>query len=254
VAFGNGLFVAVSSDGTNRVMTSPDGITWTSRTSAADNGWYGVTYGNGLFVAVAFSGTGNRVMTSPDGITWTSRTSAADNPWYGITYGNGQFVAVSGNGNGNRVMTSADGFTWTARSTSVELGWRNITFGNGSVIVISNQGGGDQALRITISAPENSEPAPQPTVDAAAAAREAAAKRETEIRVARTELIERVVNKKDLKPSLFDQADIRGLLSFVSRKDDPCGRLGLEDEQALARDQHVARTIAVDLRLASHAA
>lgn len=24
----NGLFVAVSSDGTNRVMTSPDGITW----------------------------------------------------------------------------------------------------------------------------------------------------------------------------------------------------------------------------------
>jgi hypothetical protein len=107
-------------------------------------------------------------------------------------------------------MTSADGFTWTARSTSVELGWRNITFGNGSVIVVSNQGGGDQALRITISASENSEPAPQPTVDAAAAAREAAAKRETEIRVARTELIERVVNKKDLKPSLFDQADIRG--------------------------------------------
>ena len=34
-----GLFCAVSSTGTgNRVMTSPDGITWTSRTSAADNG------------------------------------------------------------------------------------------------------------------------------------------------------------------------------------------------------------------------
>jgi len=46
------------------VMTSPDGITWTSRTSAADNYWYGVTYGNGTFVAVAASGSGNRVMTS----------------------------------------------------------------------------------------------------------------------------------------------------------------------------------------------
>ena len=47
----------------NRVMTSPDGITWTSRTSP-DNEWRAVTYGNGLFVAVAGTGTGNRVMTS----------------------------------------------------------------------------------------------------------------------------------------------------------------------------------------------
>jgi hypothetical protein len=46
-------------------MTSPDGITWTSRNSAVGNNWISVTYGNGLFVAVAFSGTGNRVMTSP---------------------------------------------------------------------------------------------------------------------------------------------------------------------------------------------
>ena len=86
-------------------MTSPDGITWTSRTSAADNDWYGVTYGNGLFVAVSLSGTGNRVMTSPDGITWTSRTSAADNNWYCVAYGNNLFVAVSISGTGNRVMT-----------------------------------------------------------------------------------------------------------------------------------------------------
>jgi hypothetical protein len=45
-----------------------DGITWTSRTSAADNDWTSVAYGNGLFVAVSNNGTGNRVMTSPD--TW----------------------------------------------------------------------------------------------------------------------------------------------------------------------------------------
>ena len=82
------------------------GITWTSRTPAADNQWSGVTYGNGTFVAVANSGTGNRVMTSPDGITWTSRTSAADTLWYGVTYGNGTFVAVAVAGTGNRVMTS----------------------------------------------------------------------------------------------------------------------------------------------------
>jgi hypothetical protein len=45
-------------------MTSPDGINWTIRTSAADNPWASVCYGNGLFVAVALSGTGNRVMTA----------------------------------------------------------------------------------------------------------------------------------------------------------------------------------------------
>jgi hypothetical protein len=48
VTYGNGLFVAVSSTGTdNRVMTSPDGINWTSRTSAASISWISVTYGNG---------------------------------------------------------------------------------------------------------------------------------------------------------------------------------------------------------------
>jgi len=46
-------------------MTSPDGITWTTRNSAADLGWESVVYGNGRFVAVAaFGGSGNRVMTS----------------------------------------------------------------------------------------------------------------------------------------------------------------------------------------------
>jgi hypothetical protein len=59
-------------------MTSPDGITWTIRTSAADNNWIGVAYGNGLFVAVALSGTGNRVMTSGE-FGLAARTTAAAN-------------------------------------------------------------------------------------------------------------------------------------------------------------------------------
>jgi len=105
ITYGNGLFVAVANGGTNRVMTSPDGITWTSRTAAAANDWYGVTYGDGLFVAVSYTGT-SRVMTSSDGITWTSKSSADDTlQWYGVAYGNGRFVAVSWSG-ANRVMTS----------------------------------------------------------------------------------------------------------------------------------------------------
>ncbi len=142
ITYGNGLFVAVSLNGsiTSKVMTSPDGINWTLRTAAADNQWYDVTYGNGLFVAVASSGTGNRVMTSPDGINWTIRTSAADNNWYGITYGNGLFVAVSGSGS-YKVMTSPDGITWTlSMDSSYAVTLTSITHGNGLFVAISIDG------------------------------------------------------------------------------------------------------------------
>ncbi|MSZ16311.1 MAG: hypothetical protein F2618_01455, partial [Actinobacteria bacterium] len=54
-------------------LVRADGITWTARTSAADNGWTSATWGGPTgqktFVAVSNTGTGNRVMTSPDGIT-----------------------------------------------------------------------------------------------------------------------------------------------------------------------------------------
>ncbi len=138
VTYGNGLFVAVSGDGTNRAMTSPDGITWTARSAAEANTWRSVTYGNGLFVAVAIGGT-NRVMTSPDGITWTARSAAQANSWWSVTYGNGLYVAVSYDGT-NQVMTSPDGSTWTARSASESNLWRSITYGNGLYVAVSSSG------------------------------------------------------------------------------------------------------------------
>jgi gliding motility-associated-like protein len=121
-------------------------VAWASRTSAADNNWYGVAYGNGVFVAVASSGTGNRVMSSPDGITWTARASAADNVWWEITFGNGLFVAVANTGTGNRVMTSPDGITWTARSSAADNNWRNVVYGNGVFVAIAATGTGNRVM------------------------------------------------------------------------------------------------------------
>jgi len=137
IAYGNGLFVAVLNIGSgDRVMTSPDGITWTSRTSyvAANNDWYSVTYGNGLFVAVGSLGC---VMTSPDGITWTSRASPANYFWSSVTYGNGIFVAVSVQGNGDRVMTSPDGSTWTLRTSAADNNWYGVTYGDGIFVAVA---------------------------------------------------------------------------------------------------------------------
>ena len=119
---------------------------WTSRTSAADNGWHSVCHGNGVYVAVSQSGTGNRVMTSPDGITWTSRTSAADNQWWSVCYGNGLFVAVSYDGSGNRVMTSPDGITWTIRTSAADKSWLNVCYGNGLFVAVSENGSGNRVM------------------------------------------------------------------------------------------------------------
>jgi hypothetical protein len=144
ITYGNGLFVAVASSGTDSVMTSPDGINWTTQTSINRN-WTAVTYGNGLFVAVAQSGTGTRVMTSPDGAAWTSRASAEDNTWRSVTYGNGVFVAVSSSGT-NRVMTSPDGINWTPRTAAAANSWGSVTYGNGVFVAVAGSGTGNRVM------------------------------------------------------------------------------------------------------------
>jgi hypothetical protein len=128
------LFVAVAISGTgNRVMTSPDGITWTTR-ACPDNEWYGLAWSPelSLFVAVARTGTGNRVMTSPDGITWTTRAGAADNNWFSMTWSAELSlfvaVAVASIGSGDQVMTSPDGITWTTRTSAADNNWRRVTW------------------------------------------------------------------------------------------------------------------------------
>lgn len=103
ITYGNGLFVAIGSTGTNRVLTSPDGITWTA-VAVPVGTWQAVTAGNGIFVAVGSAGT-NRVITSSDGVTWTARDPANTNPWQSVVYGTNKFVAVALTGT-NRIMTA----------------------------------------------------------------------------------------------------------------------------------------------------
>jgi hypothetical protein len=103
------LFVAVGNAGT--VITSPDGTTWTTRTSGTANQLNAVTYSsaNDLFVAVDASGI---VITSPDGTTWTTRTSGTTNALSAVTYSSADDLFVAAGG-GGVVLTSPDGTTWT---------------------------------------------------------------------------------------------------------------------------------------------
>ena len=66
-----GLFCAIAKSGAgNRVMTSPDGVTWTIRTSAANNYWQSICWSSelALFCAAAVTGADNRVMTGYAGL------------------------------------------------------------------------------------------------------------------------------------------------------------------------------------------
>jgi hypothetical protein len=148
VAYGAGLFVAVSQSGVgNRVMTSPDGANWTQRVSAADNAWNAVCFSPSLnlFVAVATVG----IMTSPDGINWTTRVDPDIAQWRDVIWSEelGLFVAVGTLGT-NRVMTSPDGITWTTRFAAVMNQWYGVAWSAelGLLVAVGISGTGNRVM------------------------------------------------------------------------------------------------------------
>jgi len=114
VTYGGGQFVVVGDNGT--ILTSPDGLTWTPRTSGTNFTLLAVTYGNGRFVAV---GSNDAVCTSPDGITWTARSAGLSANLFCVAYGANLFVMAGGGAPG--IYTSPDGVTWTLRQSLVWL-------------------------------------------------------------------------------------------------------------------------------------
>lgn len=68
VTFGNGIFVAVSDEGDvtdGRVMSSPDGVNWSSGNTVANLEWDAIAHGNDTFVSVSrFSGIISLVQTA----------------------------------------------------------------------------------------------------------------------------------------------------------------------------------------------
>jgi hypothetical protein len=101
-----GRFVAVSYGGSDRIMTSTDGITWAvvtdpaSKTLGVSDWWYAVGYGGGRFLAATYGS--NKVMSSTDGLIWQEETAFA-NTWRSVAYGSDTFVVVSEDGAGPRV-------------------------------------------------------------------------------------------------------------------------------------------------------
>ena len=118
-----GLFVIVGYTGI--IFTSPDGITWTQRTSGIVDtlNLFSVTYSEklGLFVAV---GERRKIITSSNGIHWIIRNSGTQHGEIlrSVTYSEtlGLFVAVGGNSSSVPfIITSPDGIHWTERTSGI---------------------------------------------------------------------------------------------------------------------------------------
>jgi hypothetical protein len=158
VTWGAGLFVAGGNSSTitgiTTMYTSPDGITWTSRTLAgiATNGTVkSVAFGNGLFVVVGIFGQG---ATSPDGITWTAldvgtgSAAIGGTPEYDlqcVRFFNNLWLASGDNG---FLFTSIDGLHWVSRTSGFGIKTATqspivygVAYGNGIYFAVGSNGG-----------------------------------------------------------------------------------------------------------------
>ncbi len=131
VTYGDNIFVAVGTGGS--ILTSPDGRTWTSRSSGTTSDLRRAACGNGTFVAVGDAGI---ILTSLDGETWTKQT-VGDNILYGVTYGDGTFVAV---GDAGIILTSRDGASWTSQGSGTARDLIGVTYGNGIFVTVGGNG------------------------------------------------------------------------------------------------------------------
>lgn len=127
-AYGASLFL-VALNAIN-YATSPDGVTWTTRTwpSAFPSGF---VYGGGLFVVMANSGSVIRV--SSDGLAWASATNPLSGDFTCIAYGAGRWVAIKD----TQAVYSVDGVDWTAGTTTwTASSWQSIAYGAGVFVIL----------------------------------------------------------------------------------------------------------------------
>ena len=133
VGYGDGLFVAVG----NRVMTSRDGIDWT--TTVADTGAFlsDAVWADGTWVVAG--GNGLRMRSRDDGATFTDRAPFVSGHFRSIAVGNGAFVAVGHTyDNGGLMSTTRDGATWTDRTGGAA--YAQVEFGAGVFVAVGDGG------------------------------------------------------------------------------------------------------------------
>lgn len=139
VAVGDGNLVNGTGQTNKNIYTSPDGITWTARSSGAPANnvdlLSDVAYGNGTFVAVSgpYLGPPYYFHTSSSGTVWTQTLST--HPLAGsVSFCNGLFIAPSGP---DTNLISANGTTWSVLTTATTNTFGHVVYTNGLYVAIA---------------------------------------------------------------------------------------------------------------------
>ena len=149
LGFGAGLFV-VGGSTTNTVWTTPDGITYTTRTipGSPSCAIRNMIWDGSRFVLLGLFSSTNYVSTSPDGITWSTWQSTGTT-LVDLAYGNGIYVFTRA-GAVTNYYTSTDLITFTSRNFAVGNYMSGITFTKGTFCAFpTSSGSTNRALTST---------------------------------------------------------------------------------------------------------
>lgn len=113
----NGTFVSVGVNG--KILTSPDGITWTSRNSGTTKTLNAITYSDNSYLFVAVGNSGTILFSDNKGLTWTANNISPSVDLVSVTVGavkNGGIKFIAGGNSSKIVTTTHPTLPWTAEA------------------------------------------------------------------------------------------------------------------------------------------
>lgn len=126
------VYVALAADG--QVVSSADGLTWTSNTAVPASGMNGIAFGfvGGVTPTYVAVGNGGQIFASTDLATWTQIVSGTTSDLNSVALVNGSFVAT---GAGGILLSSPTGSNWTALTSNAASTLRGVTFSANSLVI-----------------------------------------------------------------------------------------------------------------------
>ncbi|HVU07311.1 MAG TPA: hypothetical protein VHG89_02070 [Verrucomicrobiae bacterium] len=142
-AFGNGVFVMVSTNGL--ILTSANALTWTNQNFGSHATLTGMAYGNGVSVAVGGSyilppvynkPSDAIILVSSNGLPFQTQITPSK-PLSSVVFSSSVFTAV---GQSGLILQSTNGLSWTQCNSGTTYALNGIAVGGGSLIAVGDNG------------------------------------------------------------------------------------------------------------------
>lgn len=144
VAFGKGMFVAISAGNPTSFATSTDGLSWSAIGAPLNQSWTTIAFGNNIFVATAIGNTYATCVT-PGSTGWTTRTFGNAGNYVNLVYVGTAFVLMWNNtaGTAMTIISSTDGINWGVSGGTTggaAFGCLAMAYGNGICVSLNSTG------------------------------------------------------------------------------------------------------------------